>query len=660
MKKWSDLPSEILLLLFDNLYASKETLCQCQLVCKNWNRLAQAKLYDTVELRCKKRFELFLRTILNSPSQPGRCTRIFCMFFCTTSMSPSASITSARLVYIIRDYMPNLEQLTLKEDDSIAFWRHVAADPRYAKQFSNLKRIPVPRSTDFLDLQIPTSEEVPIYTPAVLALRDSVNHAILCKYSLTYSSQSYTDEYHLMCRHLKEFRQLDWLEIAVPTTKGNLFELEQVLQCELPNTISTISLQTTLSSAFYNKIDHGLVAHIPDLISIQPLSNVDTLDVNTFVNDSRVLEYIMRKFPNLRHLDLNIDCGSNGGYYLQEHLPFTLPTEMIPPFVHYLHNLTYFSVTVLLKNFIDVAIAFLLAAKEDEKIALKLAFMSDDDFDELDRSMNEISRITRHDILSPSPSDDLYLAAQNFDQFELESSLPFIFRMIEQVGHVLNTFDLNFNLFEYSEELVGLLDNTELQYLCGHFLDHIFQKCTRLSNLAISGAKIVSCNATKMKTNLSITTLTFSNCELASNQHDVFYQLSERLPALSNLRIRLKSFWKWKDNDVKKRPYIFAFNMPFTSFKLLAISHQVFDTFSCICIKLTINEISHYYVGSKDLKFRSRSEREFNELLQIENSGSAADIYLNIRCKSLQSLQLKCSMNSRRFFSEEGTCEFID
>ncbi|CEJ05440.1 hypothetical protein RMCBS344292_19381 [Rhizopus microsporus] len=278
MPGFDEIPSEILQQIFTYAQTSaeykKSWMVQYQLVCKNWNQVAKAWLYSSIDLYDDTIIEKFLHCMKNSSA--GHLTRTIYLY---TSFEDYEAVK----LYIneLVEACPNVERVksAIRNYD---FWRTLATAA--SKHWPHIKEL-----TDPFGLT-EHHNHFDCYNTLISLFRHSLTDLYLPP---EHPSTPIMKE---ICQRLPEFNNLTHLTVNMEIF-WSLIDYDEIIQL-CPNLTSLNVKSKTSYEAAGSKIPTTL-----EILSTQPHRNTKTLRV-CWASHLGIVEYIMHKFPNLQNLVL--------------------------------------------------------------------------------------------------------------------------------------------------------------------------------------------------------------------------------------------------------------------------------------------------------------------------------------------------------------------
>ncbi|KAI9474028.1 MAG: hypothetical protein EXX96DRAFT_580306 [Benjaminiella poitrasii] len=618
MDNWTKIPPELLQTIFKYHNVPISTLIECQSVCKSWCRSAQPILYSNVVLSKLDKTSTFVNTIISCPTNPGAFVKSIALDLIDNRMS--------RQIYLldtIAKYCPNVECLdelclvdqpvflSLLQQIRDGYWQH-------------LKTIPSP------------SDEIAIesYVDTVIALRDSIEKVLLQDHvSTELAGKGRLDQYLRLRRLLKDFKQLKTLTVRTRTRRGNMLELEDLFLDGVPSTVRSLFFNTFTVPMQQTEDFH------PTLASIKPCYSVKHAAINTFIDNSHAIEYIMHKFPRLDCLtvDINPDDEIHGRVIISQ--SFSLRKDLFPRLVDYLQRLDRFDIQLNLNNMVEFAVYFLSTSTKYSSFHLEATY--DDVYDEMCKGMSKIENNDAKDPLRIECS---------LDKNKMNESLSSFTEMLENVGAKLTSLTIRFPSWTDTQHWFMTRDDaTWSNYLKGYFIDHVFKHCPNLKGLEVKGFNVLYMFYTEeMTINQTITHLVLDHPCIPV---EVYKVLSLRLLALTSLKVVGGYPLSFENSNV------IVIDMPYSSLKsFIYADKKVEEDFTCLCLKLIIDTNVSFYTCSHDLKMRRCTAQEFQELMASDST----DLRFDIRCKQFERFELHYVDVEWDMYQVIGSCQFPD
>lgn len=597
MHQWNNLPFEILLNIFQEIQHVAHVK-QCQLTCKNWSLPAQTRIYRNVVISNIYRGSSFLDTI-SRENGLGTLVRTVKLRYGDSSIVISDD-GAFILVYILAKYCPKIELL------------HGNWTPNNAWKF-----IHVLSQTDFKQLEDIQFElkayEYKDYVDAMLKLKHNMIRLDVHD-SLSYEDVS--QEYAFFIQHLGEFPKLKYLTVG--TTKPNrIFELESFIdQC---SPTLTCMVFTTLQSL--EMFDYPILNKSID--SVIPRPSLKSLDADGVVYIDSVIEYIMRKFPQLDHLVLN----QSRNILDEETDIYGLSQSCCEAFFEYLSRMKKFLVrcSILSYHFTYVMELYqrILAADDDFTVKYSCQELSDDD--RVCPVVN-FKRLTSLNLKQPKRMS-----------FAPSSELPTYFTLVKVKGYYDPTME-DPPVLEFVKEYGAKIKEFSIKISKSNvIIKTILDACPSLEALTLKSMIFTSYSNSIQrilprnfkKTNLKI--LTLENCNLYSKK-SIFLEFSHCFPSLQYLEIRQ---CEWLPNHKMVEHGLHTVNMPGICFEELKM-HMKFDVLGedRSSAYLQINYDQYYMLGC-DKSCQSLTKSEYKEAMILYPYER-----FHIICQSLKKLTL--------------------
>ncbi|KAL4207571.1 hypothetical protein AB4K20DRAFT_1917052 [Rhizopus microsporus] len=279
MPGFNEIPGEILQQIFAYVQKSaeykKSWMVQYQLVCKGWNQVAKTWLYSSVDLYDDTVMERFLHCMKNSSA--GQFTR-------TIFIGTRYRKYEAAKLYIneLVEACPNVERVkgAIRNYD---FWCALATAA--SKHWPHIKELTNPF------LFIKRRNYFDCYNTLISLFHHSLTHAYLPP---EHPSTPIMKE---LCQRLPEFSNLTHLTVEYTVCPWPLVDYDEIIQLCPSLTSLSVNSRTSLLDVESRSLT------TLDALSIQPHKNITTLHVRWSSHQGSV-EYIIRKFPNLRNLIL--------------------------------------------------------------------------------------------------------------------------------------------------------------------------------------------------------------------------------------------------------------------------------------------------------------------------------------------------------------------
>ncbi|KAI8342175.1 hypothetical protein EDC96DRAFT_547632 [Choanephora cucurbitarum] len=287
-----NLPLEVVVRIFD--FLNIRTLKECQLVSREWSKPAQVRIYSKINCYAP-RYGSLLNTLASSPSIGSLVRQIEFFGF--------HSIPTQNYRYLM-EHTPNLQSLTdseLKGAHYELFYQLI--NQGYLKKLDTLNSPVSGCQLTNQDNSIVTPDDYHYYA-LCSAIKDRLK---TIKLNSSTASPPY-EGIHCFCFPEHITRQTRFPKVGqltcISSTSMTLSDLEDVLQ-----------LCPAMDELVLDLV--SLVTHADELHTVKPNAYVTKLTVKLKEASENNLLYFLKKFPHVRHLELNIPCHArNGNFHL--------------------------------------------------------------------------------------------------------------------------------------------------------------------------------------------------------------------------------------------------------------------------------------------------------------------------------------------------------
>ncbi|KAI9256852.1 hypothetical protein EDC94DRAFT_615965 [Helicostylum pulchrum] len=274
----SSLPYEILTLIFHDL--EKKDLVQCQLTCKQWHKASLMQLYSDLCIDSNEKSLAYVRTISNLPILGKYLNSID--FGKSFERDEELVFDRHSLLSTVIQYCPNVAKIESYKYDILIWTRIMYAATQ--GQLSHLNTLPKP-DTFHLEPYIYTAL---LFKKTLTSLW--LNDDVICFGPQLANLMAY----QILCDQIDQFKNLEHLRFSYLSDRHLSYFDGLIDKC--PH-LKTLSFDLTVETIIQPNNKPELAIHSrPD---------IHTLSCDwRIINAESQLEYVMRKFPNLRSLDI--------------------------------------------------------------------------------------------------------------------------------------------------------------------------------------------------------------------------------------------------------------------------------------------------------------------------------------------------------------------
>ncbi|GAA5814532.1 hypothetical protein MFLAVUS_008029 [Mucor flavus] len=273
----SSLPHEVLTLAFHHL--ETKDLLQCQLTCNKWREASLPLLYSNLCIDSNKKSLAYVRTISNSPILGKYLNSID--FGESLERDEELVFDRHSLLNTVINYCPNIAKIESYKYDILIWTRIMYAATQ--NQLSHLNALPKP---DTFHL------EPYIYT--ALLFKKSLT-SLWLNDDVTCFGPQLVDltAYQILCDQIDQFKNLQHLRFSYLSDRHLSYFDELIDKC---HHLKTLSFDLTVET---------IIQGYKSELVIRPRPDIHTLSCDwRIINADNQLKYVMRKFPNLRSLDI--------------------------------------------------------------------------------------------------------------------------------------------------------------------------------------------------------------------------------------------------------------------------------------------------------------------------------------------------------------------
>jgi hypothetical protein len=543
MNAWESLPVEILDLIFDIIADHSiifgNEFYQCQLTCKNWCKVAQARLYKSITIWDYGQFINLLETLCSSESNLTQYVENIVIKYSGRS--------AGELLQILLIKCPNIKTLkgNLKITNMVFFKAILQAS--HEGSCKRLQHVMVPRFFSISDQQL--------YLDTMYNLRNSLRYLFLDE---SYMPQP-NDPIHSQLQVLNKLPNLRTIKIKINSMQTFRRLGKYTKNC---NNLEKMELFWRL------RIDTNKNM-APEVHSIATYPTVKHLHLTHIHITKQMLEYFIHEFPNLNVLIIDQPTVSTGTYNI-------IPSSLWVQFLVFLQNTTR---KVLIKqlyivDILDTIIDYLNMSKPNVHLYVTLDSLVKKLYANIENERKQ--------------SGDLDISIKLTVQLIPSKSKPSLVTLLRRIGSILKSLIVN---------RIGFYDVKQLTPN-GSVWDIICRQCSSLERLRLNSLTVFTYNISQFQTNSSIKDVTINKCNLSE---EFFPYLSIQLPSLSHLsliRCNLTS-----NNQYNYAYRNIVIKMPHTTFDTLTWVTDLIirdSTFNSIALKVDTLERSYYYMYNEN------------------------------------------------------------
>ncbi|KAI7888558.1 uncharacterized protein EV154DRAFT_604745 [Mucor mucedo] len=599
MSNWSQLPTELLIKIFELLessffeaHESQREISQQMLVCKNWCRIAKMLLYKDVTMLSIKQHDAFLTCMSHYSTGMNQLV---------LSFKACSEITNSKLekdLGLILSALPNLQQLDAKPQKGSFFTRLLLE--LYSSTDRPTQLVTIPTFTTESE-QYATS-----YQYAAWALKKTLKYMVLPDWCIKPYSIS---------TPLEEFKNLTDLELRI----SSLSQMNEIgtIASRCTNLISLNLACKTRT----NQITEDQSKAI-DTTCVQPVLHILILRINASVVTAspESMRILMRLFPQVKKWEMY-----ESSHRAIKDQSMEIPTELWVQFLVFLNKITLVYCPCLYISSLDQVLKEL-----SNNTGLCKEIKVKYNHGHTHNSRGDILRILpfhgigahdddRHDtIVSYVPSES--------DALPHES-------LIEKIGFQLEHLTMNLNKV-FKRGAISNARESNVLGPFGYFINHIFKHCPVLKSLVITEADLLHCNHIDLKAPPSFKLLHLRNCKFFHGV-DFLSDLSHRLPSRMEFMVIDQCIFVLRKNELM--PHI---EMPFTVFGCLFYSKKKLPEhkYSSMVIKITkVSQKPLYYRLYDKQKLETLSTKEEFELCAEYEQTTG----LEITCSDIEKLLIR-------------------
>lgn len=655
MKSYSDLPQEVLLIIFgakrlepkrqllqqifdpqkadptrnfgdceEEHVLKKQDLSQCTTVCRNWSDAARQVQFGHLDLTSNTKNEIL--AIAHVPSF-GNYVKSLKLSF------PGEEF--ADCIHILIEVFPGVERLYWDNDGDL---------------FYSTLSTGVALKWKLRHLQTPLEEnsQLKLYTTTALLYKETLQNLYLADsvgpiYDPDKEAEEEIDKqnYNNLLSKLDEFSKTR--ELTIKTHTYHDIEAFNHAFDKCPPSLEALDI------AIYTDLYDYPVKSTKkvDLSNVKQRPHVKMVDGCLFIDNDNSLLYLMHTLCGLQHLAIN--HNNRNDLQLDQDLlnvlwgnVSTITVETFTQFMAYKMSIPSGEVVLNLRpSVMKDAIANYSRQQDSDKL-WKLTITYDNFWDSGRIHDPRDVEQRQTSLLTVYPLQDYQLAI-DYEYQPRSNHLPHM-DFMQTMGSFIK--DLTYVQRITREEMGRSAD----EILNGYYLDHIFQHCEQLVRLKLNLSTLVHLDPTTPAINHSIVDLDLTSCIIYDGVLD---GISMRLPSLKYLSLSSCTFLKHQDGtwDSSKPIYI---NMPSTSFTRTSIQQQYSDRNhrseygSQIIVKemfikltTTANDHTTYYKLTLDDQLEKYTTRKSEEdAYDGAMHTDTTQFKLHIACKSIDNIDL--------------------
>jgi hypothetical protein len=529
------LPSEIIDKILENVALDdKETILQCQLICKRCQLSINRRIYRRVNFTIGMLNEdKFMRKIKRDPSIGKMVQEIKFDYW-------------ERWFSLLVRYFPNLRFIFCSRSCE---YFPLLLDVLQRGDWKKLNKV-----------QIATPGYSEKYAEIALEIRDRLSEYTV--YDEVTDDRLVEKTHNQLAEHLVSFPKLQSVEFLIYQAK-HIFEFDKYIDdcaCYLNKIkLTTICTESDLENNFQNLT----MPYHDSLSQIKQRPLVKQLHAQILLACDDSLLYLMQKFPSLLDLQLNASFCHARQDTLNRRISTNLSLQTISLFLLYLLNIPSFDIR---KFYMKDACSLLhlpinvIAAKTGVKCRLVIYYQTV--FSTMSYYHHPCVNINRSE-----RSKIIFLEVCIYTNENI-LELPHLC-LLESAGQQVR--DLELSMGSVKDFLEGqwrnLLDESISKMLDGLYFSHLLTHCSQLSELHITSSALLDCGFNNQIKHTNLTKLTVTNCLIYPG---IFKDLSSRLPSLSYLDMDYCHFVSKNGNkDEHESNNYFSLDMPYTRFQYL-------------------------------------------------------------------------------------------
>ncbi|KAG1453119.1 hypothetical protein G6F56_007651 [Rhizopus delemar] len=270
---WSELPAEILYVIFNNI-GNLEGISRSQTVCKNWSVPAQHVLYEKLWFvdRHQQQFIKFIHSMKAHPSHRGQLAKA--VHF-GSSYSQQTNNSTGSYIFELAKLCPNIEDI-IAFSPVPAFYRELACASMF--YWKNLKRIPRPSVSSFEPID---------YSLCVLQSQPSLQQVSISK---AFCNNEFGRDF---LKRLNEFSCLKNIHVLEPLRPNELNTILQRIPCA--SALDLVSIDD-LDGYDYSRPS-------------APCKHIKSIEGLSVSFEEPLMDYFMDKFPKLEFLEMYLNLS---------------------------------------------------------------------------------------------------------------------------------------------------------------------------------------------------------------------------------------------------------------------------------------------------------------------------------------------------------------
>jgi hypothetical protein len=549
------LPFEIIENILENIaLEDKETLLQCQLVCKRSYQLVLKRIYRSVDLTTEQ-------------YSPGKLIRKIKSDPTIGEMVEEIKFDNWTLdSNFFAEYCPNVRSLFCYQS------------PKYfSTLIAQLKKGAWKKMNN---IQIPATGYSEEYATIALEIRDRLTrYAVYDEIEVPYWETTILSKktHHQLAQHLVLFPKLQYVEFFIFQAK-HIFEFDKYLD-DCANSLNKVKISTVCPKAVlednqghFHKKD--IMHHFPN---VKQRPQVKQLQAQITLSSDDSLIYLMHKFPSLLYLELNAHSKHTRQDTLNRQCSTYLSEHTITSFLLYLSNIPRFRVgKFYMKN--ACTLLHIPINAITTSTGAKCRFMID--YQKAHSTMGydqhpcvNISRPEQDSNIALAI--DIYIAESNVE-------LPHLY-LLESAGQQVHQLELSLGGMMFLEEHWNtLLDQNISKVLNGMYFSHLMTYCPQLHELNIRSCTLLDYGSNYSMKHTKLKKLVLTNCIVYLG---IFKDLSFQLPSLTYLDMDYCQFVSKNGMKDSHDNDFFPLYMPHTRFHYLSLGVRC-DKYNRFCLKL--------------------------------------------------------------------------
>lgn len=628
---FTDLPEELLDIIFDFVREASDfrCLCQCILVCKKWKTSAQRSLYSSIQLESELQTITLLNTMSHKKNRsPGKFTK----FLAYNGHYEEREKKVPLWIKLFTKWFPNVRQVFSGKDD-----------PKYYKKL--IKAYHQGRWQNLEGIGSCPEESVQNHNECALLHRNTLK--ILHIHDSHKNSKASN-----LYNQLELFPNLR--QLYIETNRHNFFEFSEHATKHI-HKLKTLHYDNLATTNFESLTPYKYV----DLSSITPQPEITSLTIEaaSYENDNFLL-YLMKKYPKLQTISIN-DLSSAIMYN-------KVLLDKIKS------SKDKFSLSVLSQFMLFVSkcrihsIDLLYTTLNVDELFIKFWDLCDPGF----QKMFAISYAEGSEDwgnIETQPSDDESLAHiyMNADYRTHSNSMIVDYKLCKTVFPHLRLIEKTGKEIDHLVACIGPVfyrdtrieeDQELLHMLEGKWFSHIVQHCTKLKTLRVLQTHIIWYSSVRdFPINTFITDLTLEQVVICQN---TLRRISYLLPSLTRLVLRHIYYDRITTNcDTSKLESII--DMPTATLRFLYAQDCLLDE---VKKNLLPNQIQVKLVNAKGVQFyRSvlAKDIDFNLIRTVEDFDDEEDMEI-ARAISITETEYLDAYADDRCLNLQINCKSID